>query len=167
MNPLCSEEKNPRTNAICPALPVKRHCELLRLLRIRDQMTIREVASQFKVSVDTARRDLDFLASQGLLARTYGGAVAIEKPKPQRGKPLQQMTSRLFDEKRLARLLDRVIKDGETLLLNGGSTTKCCAEELGSKLHGDTPRFLVRQILDRKHFRLCLKSLPRRVEPRF
>ena len=133
MNPLCSEEKNPRTNAIRPALPVKRHRELLRLLRIRDQMTIREVASQFKVSVDTARRDLDFLASQGLLARTYGGAVAIQKPEPQRGKGLQQMTSRLFDEKRLARLLDQVIKDGETLLLNGGSTTKCCAEELGSR----------------------------------
>ena len=83
-----------RTNAICPALPVKRHRELLRLLRVRDQMTIREVASQFKVSVDTARRDLDLLASQGLLTRTYGGTVAVEKAGPQSGKPLRQMTSR-------------------------------------------------------------------------
>jgi DeoR/GlpR family transcriptional regulator of sugar metabolism len=57
----------------------------------------------------------------------------MEKPEPQRGKSLQQITSRLFEEKRLARLLDRVIKDGETLLLNGGSTTRCCAEELGSR----------------------------------
>jgi DeoR family transcriptional regulator, fructose operon transcriptional repressor len=125
--------KNPRTNRIYPALPVKRHRELLRLLRVRDQMTIREVASQFKVSVDTARRDLDRLASQGLLTRTYGGAVAIQKPEPQRGKRSQEMTSHLFEEKRLARLLDQVIKDGETLLLSGGFAMRCCAEELGSR----------------------------------
>jgi DeoR family fructose operon transcriptional repressor len=133
MNPLCSEEENPRTNAICPALPVKRHHELLRLLCVRDQMTIREVANHFKVSVDTARRDLDLLASQGLLTRTYGGAVAIQQPELQRGKPLQQVTSCLLEEKRLARLLHQVIKDGETLLLSGGSATRCCAEELGSR----------------------------------
>ena len=133
MNPLCSEEENPRTNAICPALPVKRHRELLGLLRVRDQMTIREAASQFKVSVDTARRDLDLLASHGLLTRTYGGAVAIQKPETQRGKRLQPMPSHLFEEKRLARLLNQVIKDGETLLLNGGSAMRCCAEELSSR----------------------------------
>jgi DeoR/GlpR family transcriptional regulator of sugar metabolism len=133
MNPLCSEEENPRTNANCPALPGKRHRELLRILCVRDQMTIREVASHFKVSVDTARRDLDLLASQGLLTRTYGGAVAIRKPELQSEKPLQQVTSRLGKEKSLARLLHQVIKDGETLLLNGGSATKYWAEELGSR----------------------------------
>jgi DeoR/GlpR family transcriptional regulator of sugar metabolism len=133
MNPLCSEEENPRTDAMCPALPIKRHRELLHLLCVRDQMTIREVASHFKVSVDTARRDLDLLASQGLLTRTYGGAVAMQKPEPQRGWPLQQMTSRLFEEKRLARLLHQVIRDGETLLLSGGPSMRCCAEELGGR----------------------------------
>ena len=133
MDPLCSEEKNTRTNAICSALPLKRHRELLRLVSVRDQMTIREVASHFKVSVDTARRDLDLLASQGLLTRTYGGAVSMQQPEAQREKPLQQMTGRSFEEKRLARLLNQVIKDGETLLLNGGSATRCCAEELGSR----------------------------------
>jgi DeoR/GlpR family transcriptional regulator of sugar metabolism len=43
------------------------------------------------------------------------------------------VTSCLLEEKRLARLLHQVIKDGETLLLNGGSATRCCAEELGSR----------------------------------
>jgi DeoR/GlpR family transcriptional regulator of sugar metabolism len=133
MNPLHSEERNPRTNANCPALPVKRHRELLCLLRVRDQITVREVASQFKVSMETARRDLDLLASKGLLTRSYGGAVAVEMATLQRGKPLRQMTSRLLEEKRLERLLHQVIKDGETVLLSGGSTTRCCAEELGGR----------------------------------
>ena len=115
------------------ALPAKRHLELLRLLRLRGQMRVGDVSSHFKISVDTARRDLDLLASQGLLNRTYGGAVAVNKRAPQGRKLLPQMTKRLFEEMRLARSLDQLIKDGETLLLNGGSTTRCCAEELGSR----------------------------------
>ena len=115
------------------ALPAKRHLELLRLLRLRGQMRVGDVSSHFKISEDTARRDLDLLASQGLLNRTYGGAVAVNKRAPQGRKLLPQMTKRLFEEMRLARSLDQLIKDGETLLLNGGSTTRCCAEELGSR----------------------------------
>lgn len=135
MNPIRSEEKNSHTNLNTsgPALPSKRHRELLRLLRVRDQITVKEVASQFNVSVDTARRDLDLLASQGLLNRAYGGAVAIEKPVPPEQKRMQRMTSHLCEEKRLARSLDQVIQDEETLLLNGGSATRCCAEELGNR----------------------------------
>jgi DeoR family transcriptional regulator of aga operon len=135
MNPIRSEEKNshPHTKTSSPALPSKRHRELLRLLRIRDQITVKEVASQFRVSVDTARRDLDLLASQGLLNRAYGGAVAIQKPLPTEQKWMRQMTNGLCEEKRLARLLDQVIQEGETLFLNGGSATRCCAEELGSR----------------------------------
>ena len=108
MNPIRSEEKNSHTNLNTsgPALPSKRHRELLRLLRVRDQITVKEVASQFNVSVDTARRDLDLLASQGLLNRAYGGAVAIQKPVPSEQKRMSRTTSHLCEEKRLARSLD-------------------------------------------------------------
>jgi DeoR/GlpR family transcriptional regulator of sugar metabolism len=160
MDPVCSEEKYSRVNgeeaktasrpdrrspnlheslamtiaddAVCPVLPVKRHRELLRLLRVRGQLTVREVANHFKISVDTARRDLDLLARQGVLNRTYGGAVTPERPAPQGRKRMPRLTSSL-EKTRLAQVLDRLIKDGETLLLNGGFTTKCCAEALGSR----------------------------------
>jgi DeoR/GlpR family transcriptional regulator of sugar metabolism len=135
MNPIRSEEKNSHTNLNTsgPALPSKRHRELLRLLRVRDQITVKEVASEFNVSVDTARRDLDLLASQGLLNRAYGGAIGIQKPVPPEQQRMQRIISHLCEEKRLARALDQVIQDGETLLLNGGFATRCCAEELGSR----------------------------------
>jgi DeoR/GlpR family transcriptional regulator of sugar metabolism len=132
MNPLCSEESQSRIHPICQVLPVKRHRELLRLLHIRDQMTVREIAGHFEVSVDTARRDLDLLASRGLLNRTYGGAVAIQKSERQKVDDPQQI-EHLAQERRLARFLNHLIQDGETLLLNGGSATKCCAEVLGNR----------------------------------
>jgi DeoR/GlpR family transcriptional regulator of sugar metabolism len=81
------------------------------------------------ISVDTARRDLDLLARQGMLHRSYGGAVAPEKPTPQGRKRMPRVTSSL-EKTRLAQLLDQLIKDGETLLLNGNFTTRCCAEAL-------------------------------------
>ena len=43
------------------------------------------------------------------------------------------VTSHPFEEVRLARSLDQLIKDGETLLLNGGFATRCCAEALGCR----------------------------------
>lgn len=161
MGPVCSEQNLPRVideeakpawrqsrkcpnthkgvasriadDALCPALPVKRHLELSRLLRVRGQLTVREVASHFGISVDTARRDLDLLARQGRLTRTYGGAVAIEQPVPQGRKRTPRVTSHRFEQTRLARSLHQLIKDGETLLLSGGSTTRCCAEALGCR----------------------------------
>src|SRR6516165_5257701 len=111
-------------DTVCPVLPVKRQRELLRLLRVRGQLTVREVASHFKISVDTARRDLDLLARQGVLNRTYGGAVAPEKSAPQGGRRMPRVTS-AFEKTCLTQLLDQLIKDGETLLLNGGFTTRC------------------------------------------
>jgi hypothetical protein len=49
------------------ALPAKRHFELLRLIRRRGQMTVRELSVCLQVSGDTVRRDLDLLARRGLL----------------------------------------------------------------------------------------------------
>jgi DeoR family transcriptional regulator, fructose operon transcriptional repressor len=118
--------------ALCPVLPVKRHRELLRLLRVRGQLTVREVANHFKISVDTARRDLDLLARQGVLNRTYGGAVAPEGSAPQGRKRSPRIASS-FEKTRLAQSLGQLIEDGETLVLNGGFTTRCCVEALGGR----------------------------------
>jgi DeoR family transcriptional regulator of aga operon/DeoR family galactitol utilization operon repressor len=59
-------------------LPAKRHLELVELVRARGQMTVNDLSTHFGVSGDTVRRDLDLLASQGLLKRTHGGAVAMD-----------------------------------------------------------------------------------------
>ena len=111
-------------------LPAKRHAELLMLLRARGQMTVNELACHFDVSGDTIRRDLDLLDSQGLLERTHGGAVAYENLVHRDSTFNQRMGRQISAKKRIARAAAGLIKDGETLLVNGGSTTRFFAAEL-------------------------------------
>jgi DeoR/GlpR family transcriptional regulator of sugar metabolism len=114
-------------------LPAKRHLELVELVRARGQMTVNELSSHFGVSGDTVRRDLDLLASQGLLKRTHGGAVAMDNLVHQDSTFMQRMSTRVPEKKRIARAASHLISDGETLLINGGSTTRLFAAELSSR----------------------------------
>src|SRR6201987_1710823 len=114
-------------------LPAKRHLKLVELIRARGQMTVNEVATHFAVSGDTVRRDLDLLANQGLLKRTHGGAVAMDNLVYQDSTFMQRMSTRVPAKKRIALAASQLIADGETLLLNGGSTTRFFAAELGSR----------------------------------
>jgi len=114
-------------------LPAKRHFELVELIRARGQMTVNELASHFTVSGDTVRRDLDLLASQGLIKRTHGGAVAMDNLVHQDSPFTQRMSTRIPAKRRIARAASRLIGDGETLLINGGSTTKLFAAELADR----------------------------------
>jgi DeoR family transcriptional regulator, fructose operon transcriptional repressor len=52
---------------------------------------------------------------------------------PQRRKGTPRASRHLFEESGLARLLDRLIKDGETLFLHGGAPIRCCAAALGRR----------------------------------
>ena len=112
------------------ALPAKRHAELLQLLLSRGQMSVRELAAYFEISDDTVRRDLDLLASQGLLTRTHGGAVAITALVHRDSTFMQRMGTRTQEKKRIADAAIELIEDGETLLINGGSTTRLFAAQL-------------------------------------
>src|SRR6476646_7834090 len=114
-------------------LPAKRHLELVQLIRARGQMTVNDLASHFAVSGDTVRRDLDLLAGQGLLKRTHGGAVAMDNLVHQDSTFMQRMNTRVSAKKRIARAACQLIRDGETLVLNGGSTTRLFAAELSER----------------------------------
>jgi DeoR family transcriptional regulator, fructose operon transcriptional repressor len=115
------------------ALPAKRHCDLLHLIRRRGQMTVRELSACLHVSGDTVRRDLESLARHGFLTRTYGGAVANEIATPPHATLAPRTDLWHPAEKTIAQAASRLIADSETLLLNGGSATMVFAAELGSQ----------------------------------
>src|SRR5260221_2908642 len=112
------------------ALPAKRQTELVELLQIRGQMLVADIAEYFQVSEDTVRRDLDSLAERGALTRTHGGAVAITALVHRDSPFLQRLNCRTAEKQRIAKAAVALIEDGETLLINGGSTTRFFATEL-------------------------------------
>jgi DeoR/GlpR family transcriptional regulator of sugar metabolism len=94
---------------------------------------VAEIASQFAVSADTIRRDLDYLAERGLIRRTHGGAVPVDEVTVRDMPVTQRLSARATEKSRIGRKAAALIVDGETLLVYGGSTTRAFIAELGTR----------------------------------
>jgi DeoR/GlpR family transcriptional regulator of sugar metabolism len=116
-----------------PALPAQRQSELVKLLEVKGQMSVSDISDFFAVSEDTVRRDLDALAQRGALTRTHGGAVTITTLVHRDSPFLQRLNTRTAEKQRIAKAAAALISDGETLLINGGSTTRLFAAELNQQ----------------------------------
>jgi DeoR family transcriptional regulator of aga operon len=102
--------------------------DLLELLAADGQLMVEQAASALGVSAATVRRDFDDLASQQMLTRIRGGAVA-------RGVtydlPLRYKTERHPTEKhRIAAVAAAMVRPGQVVGLNGGTTTTEVARAL-------------------------------------
>jgi DeoR/GlpR family transcriptional regulator of sugar metabolism len=112
------------------ALPGRRRALLTAFVNEHGQATVAELASAFNVSTDTVRRDLDTLAQRGAVARTYGGAVTLSGL-ASTDSSFSDRTSVHLDAKRaIGTATAERIADGETVLLNGGTTTLAVARAL-------------------------------------
>ena len=99
----------------------------------RDFVDSETLCRELDASESSVRRDLDILEQQGLLKRVYGGAVSVQFPQG-RAFDYAAESVRLSEEKsRIARLTAGLIEDGQTVILDGGSTVAAVARELASK----------------------------------
>ncbi|GAA5196406.1 DeoR/GlpR family DNA-binding transcription regulator [Rugosimonospora acidiphila] len=104
---------------------------LLALIARRGSLTVEDVISSFDVSPATARRDLDDLAAQQLIARTRGGAVAHTVAYDL---PLRYKSSRHSDQKRrIARAAAEFVETGYVVGINGGTTNTEVARGLATR----------------------------------
>ncbi len=53
------------------------------LLTNKHRVSVKDLAEQFHISIDSIRRDLSIMESRGLLKRTYGGAIPVVRSKYQ------------------------------------------------------------------------------------
>jgi DeoR/GlpR family transcriptional regulator of sugar metabolism len=111
-------------------IPTRRQQQLLELLAARGQLTVDELAEHFGVSDDTVRRDLQLLEQRKRVLRTHGGAIATgffvhrETAFSLRGQEQADAKGRI------GKAAAELISDGETLMVNGGSTTFAFATNL-------------------------------------
>jgi DeoR/GlpR family transcriptional regulator of sugar metabolism len=98
-----------------------RHRQIAQAVRQAGSTTVLELAELTGASEMTIRRDLDYLAAQGALERVRGGARTLllrgEEP------PFALRTHEAVDAKRrIAAEVATLIADGETVLLDSGTT---------------------------------------------
>lgn len=102
---------------------------LLELVSERGNVTIAEISEVLSVSAATARRDLTTLAEQRFVTRTHGGASALGTGYEL---PLQYKIARQAEAKMaIARAAIELVSYGDSVGLNGGTTTSEVARALG------------------------------------
>jgi DeoR/GlpR family transcriptional regulator of sugar metabolism len=85
-----------------------------------------ELALEFHVSEMTVRRDLRRLAREGKLERVHGGAVSAEREPPFS----ETAVARLTAKDRIGAAAAALVQDGQTVLLDIGTTTLQVARHL-------------------------------------
>ncbi len=102
--------------------PAARKREILSLLEETGSVLVADLAQILDVSKVTIRSDLDELSERGLLVRTHGGAIPAE----------QQGSSRFISvtineyaeqKKAIAKVAANLVKDGQSVIIDNGSTT--------------------------------------------
>lgn len=108
----------------------ERRRKILELLDKQKRATVDELVARFRVSAVTIRGDLDALARAGSLIRSHGGAL---KRLDEQDLPIAVKATLHHGEKvRIAHAAAQLIRDGETIILDSGTTTAEIARQLKS-----------------------------------
>jgi DeoR family fructose operon transcriptional repressor len=111
----------------------ERQLRIRQMFETRDFLDLETLCHDLDASESSVRRDLDILEGEKVLRRVYGGAISLQTS-PARAFDYAVETGRLSDEKdRIARFAAGLIEDGQTVILDGGSTVAAVARELSTK----------------------------------
>jgi DeoR/GlpR family transcriptional regulator of sugar metabolism len=106
-------------------LPAQRRQAILRAVR-SGTAHVGALADEFGVSEMTVRRDLHALARDGRLERVRGGALSVDSERPFS----EIVVERLEAKDRIGRAAAALVEDGQTVMLDIGTTTLQVARHL-------------------------------------
>ncbi|WP_397448464.1 DeoR/GlpR family DNA-binding transcription regulator [Pseudomonas sp. NA-150] len=110
----------------------ERHRAILELVRTRDT-NVEQLSAALGVSEATVRRDLTMLAKQRHLVRTYGGATALVGSHEPEASLDERKTTQRDQKELIAQAAAAHVHDGDTVLLDGGTTCAALAQHLFSR----------------------------------
>lgn len=114
-------------------LVAERRLRIAEVVRSTGGASVDELARSLGVSPSTVRRDLGWLATHRIIARTWGGAVLTDTVSPQRTQELV-LSSRQKENARakttIARAAADLVSDGDLVVIDAGSTTELMAPHL-------------------------------------
>src|SRR6201988_1764152 len=113
--------------------PDPRRQQMLNLLEETGTLNVGELADRFGVSVVTIRKDLDELGAEGLLERTFGGAVFSHRSRFNRSFFHRALEHRR-EKRAIAAAALEYVQDGDTIILDAGTTTLAFAQLLKEQI---------------------------------
>jgi len=118
-------------------IKAERQREILNLLEGDGIVSVAALAERFAISTITIRRDLIDLEREGRLSRTHGGATLVADlhayARYEGGSFENRVTTHEARKRRIAEFAARLVSDGDSLLINAGSTTTAFASALADR----------------------------------
>lgn len=108
----------------------ERRRQIIEQIEARQRVTVEELTDRFAVSAVTIRGDLDALAEAGAVVRSHGGALRRREGDDI---PIAVKATQHHEEKvRIAQAAVRGIGEGETIMLDSGTSTAEIARQIRS-----------------------------------
>ncbi|MDO6656210.1 MULTISPECIES: DeoR/GlpR family DNA-binding transcription regulator [Bacillaceae] len=113
-------------------LNAERHFIILQVLKEKETVTVHDLSDATGASVSTIRRDLVQLEEENKLKRVHGGASLFHSKwtEPSLG---EKSTQNLTEKEKIASYAAGLVKDGDCIFLDAGTTTQKIAEFLSDK----------------------------------
>ena len=110
---------------------VSRRAKILEELENKGQVTVSDLSHLFKISEVTIRNDLSHLEKQNMLIRARGGAIKIKYYRMGLDPSISDKQKEYLKEKqRIAKAAIKYIEEGDTIILDSGTTTTEIAKNL-------------------------------------
>ena len=110
---------------------VSRRAKILEELEAKGEVSVKELSKAFNISEVTIRNDLAHLEKQNMLIRARGGAIKIKFYRIGNSPSIAEKQKAFIKEKQLiAKAAVKLINDGDTIVLDSGTTTTEIAKNL-------------------------------------
>lgn len=113
-------------------LPHERYSKLVEYLQKHRIIKVDQLMSFFGISIETARRDLNHLEKEGVIKKIYGGATLVSK-EAKEPTTSDRMTRNLVEKSDIGKKCADFINDGDSVLIEVGTTTLQAARALKGK----------------------------------
>ena len=109
----------------------ERRSQISTMVRERGSVQVAALAAQFRVSMQTIRKDLHYLTELGVTARAYGGAIAAEAVSPMlEPAVVTKLALHSAEKERIGRFAASLVRAGDSIVLDSGTTTLQVARHL-------------------------------------
>lgn len=112
-------------------LAAERRMQILEKLQVEKKVVVSQLSSEFEVSEETIRRDLDRLEKEGFAVKSYGGATLCESNKDLPNTIRKK--SNVAGKEKIATLVEKLVQDGEHIMLDSSTTASAIAYALRFK----------------------------------
>lgn len=113
-------------------LAQERYQQILVMLEKESSVKVSKLMKMFDVSIETVRRDLEYLEKEGYLKRVYGGAV-LENVNTKQVNFKTRENEYIEEKKEISDIAVRFIREGQSIALDSATTTLEIAEAIKKK----------------------------------